>query len=137
MGLDILIIYTSLFFVFNEGVGYMKTIVNAEIEDKYIFGWVNPLFVESAIDGVFAAADGFVLIVNDGPSSGCAAFPKIAREARNSGDYDNDAERAVFVVSILDGFDDGRANGVLNWFLLITCSGNCKRVSSVSNMSKL
>lgn len=107
-------------------VGDVETVVDAEIKDEDVLLGLNALRCEFSVDGMFASANGFVLVIYYGSCSHCTVFAEISGETWNGGDHYDDPESAVFIVCSFNSFDNGSTDGVVNGVLLIAGSGDCK-----------
>jgi len=135
--LGLVIRHTRLFLPLPQTFGDMQPVVGAKIEDKDVFRRIDPLRLKLAINGVFAAVDGFILIIDDGTGSQRRLLPQVPRETRDGGNDDDDAKLPILIVCASDGIDDGFADLVAHGLLFLACGGDEELVLDVDEMLRV
>ena len=117
--LDVLIFHTRFLLLFHHRRSLVEAVVGAKVKDEDMITRVHTFFLDLAEDGVFAAVDGFVLVVHNCTSACCRVVSQIASKPRDGGDHDDDSEFTTF----FPGFDAGvyysSPNYIVDWRLLL------------------
>lgn len=102
----------------------VDAVKDAEVEDVEVVVRVDVVFSQLAVDGVFAAIDGFILVVDDAACASRSSIAEVAGEARDRGDDDDDAEFTLLVMGADDGVDYGFADEVVDGGLMRAGGGD-------------
>lgn len=117
--LELLVRDSGFFFLLDQRRGLVDPIVRAQIEHKNVLRGVEAGLGYLSTDALFAAMDGFVLVIHDGTGTDGGVVAEVARETWDGGNDNDDAEFAAFLAGTHAGVDDGTANGIVYGLLFL------------------